>query len=344
MIQISPTVAQVKAWLISLFPPGADNMYSRAEGDGGTGDYLGAIADGVQANGTDLITTLRTEINPSSAVGKLPEWEDTLGLSSTTVAQSGTTADRQAQVVARLRAWGASTLDNIRAAVQPFFQYVDSSLIQIIECDRSALTTLHTYAFSSGVIPAGGTLDTYAVVTDGVRVSGGGAHVWAVITHAAIQQLRVTLYDAGTATFWTLATPGDLGTGAAVAQTFEFFVKDTEGETSLAGSWLLSVQDTGATAGTLDAGSQLFIEGIGRDPLDPFGPVQGLGYEQFLFAVVFDPSLSNVSTPNLAAARLALRKVTPAHCQGYIVQVMSGGGLCAIVDDAAALVDGCTVC
>lgn len=346
----TPTVAEVRGWLLSLLPPGAERIYSLAEGDGGIGDYFGAMAAAVKARGTDLVATLRREINPATADGKLPDWEAATGLSQSRISQGGTVAQRQAQLVSKLRESGASFLDNIRAAVNPYFDYVDWHDIQIIECDRSALTAIHTYAFPTGTIPALGTYNGNATVFDQEVTSHGGAHVWVNITHPAIQGLRVDLTPPSLAVTYTLADTGDLGTGNAVDQQFELWCAECEGQ-SVAGNWLLSIIDSSNNAGSVNVGggpptrlSEIFVEGVGREPVPPFGDVQGLGAQQFEFAVVFDPALSNITAPDLMGARAAVKRIQPAHTVGYVVQVMSGGSLCSIVDDASALVNGCLAC
>lgn len=339
----APTVEQVKRWLVGLLPPGADNLYSLDDGDGGIGDYYGAIAEAVKAHGTDLIDTLRANVNPATVVDKLPDWEAANGTSATRIAQTGTTADRQAQLVSRLREYGASTLDNIRAAVQPYFQYADPAQIQIVECDRDVLTSTHTYTYAAGGIPALGAYSQAVNVPDNMVVSKGGGHLRFNISFPSIQNLTVSL-ESPIGNIYAVAPLGALGTGAVAFQEFMFFVPLTAGDV-INGNWTLTITNNSPNIGNVhSAGANLttlFLEGIGRVALSD---VQGLAAEQFLFAVVFDPSLSLVSLPDLGAARDAVRRMQPAHTQGFVVQVMSGGGLCSIVDDAAAVVDGCVVC
>jgi hypothetical protein len=340
-----PTIADVKRWLLCLLPPGAtESLYSTADGDGGTGDYFGALAEGVKTYGTDLVETLRTNVDPNTVTDKLSDWEGANGTSATKISQYGSDAERQDQLVSRFRENGSSFLDNVRATVQSYFKYDDPSLIQIIECDRSALSTAHTYGWTADVIPALGNYDKSVFVTDQTYVSDAGAVVWVNITIAAVEDLTIAIETPGGTPF-TLAA-GTLGTGAVTNQQYQFWVAGCAGE-DINGNWRLIVSNAGAGAGTVNVNAgagrrtDMFVEGIGRVV---FSDVQGLGNSQFLYAVVFDPSLSATSTPDLAACRAALRRITPGHCQGFVVQVMSGGGLCCVVDDASAIVSGCVVC
>lgn len=346
----APTVADVKALIVSLLPPGIANLLSLADGDGGTGDYYGAIAESLKSQGTDYVETLRRNVNPNTCDEQLPEWESANGTGATKISQFGTTAERQAQLQSKFRDYGASALDNIRAAVQPFFQYVNPSLIQIIEVPRASLTALHTYGFPTGTIPANGTYSGTATVLDQESVSLAGATVWVNITHPAIEDLRIDITPPSLAVTYTLADFGDLGSGGAVDQQFQFWCASAAGQ-SVGGNWLLSVIDNGGNAGSVNIGggpptrlTEIFVEGVGRETVPPFGDVQGLGAQIFEFAVVFDPSLSLTTAPDLMAARAAVQRVQPGHTVGYVVQVMSGGGLCAIVDDASAVVSACVVC
>lgn len=341
MIPISPTAAQVRQWILSLLPGGADKIYSLQEGDGGTGDYFGAIAAAVKAYGTDLITTLRNEVNPATATGKLDEWEAALALSSTTAAQGGTTATRQAQVVAALRGGGTVTIAALQAAVQPFVLYPDSRDILIIECPRATLTALHTYAITGGAIPNSGSLVTSATVADQTYVSQAGPMLTLEITHGAIETVSVQLADPDGGTYsWDLS---DYGSGAVTNHVYNLWAHPTDDTVTVGGGWILTVTDTAGGGGTLVTGANtnLFVEGVGR--VD-FTDLQGLGSQQFVWVVAVNAALATVSPIDVSAIRAALSRMTLGHTQCFVVQYMTGGGLCAVVDDPNAIANGCVAC
>lgn len=329
----APTVADVKALLVGLLPPGIDRLISLADGDGGTGDYLGAIAEALKAYGTDLVDDVRANVNPATVTGKIPDWEGALGLDGSNTAQFGTDAERRAAIVSRLREWGASTLQNVRAAVAPLFQYSDPSQIQIIECQRDELTTEHTYPLTPGTIAASTSTDFPVVVPDQGLVSKGGVRIQVNITAPELADIGISLVDpSGTVT--QVAAVGTLGSGMTTSQQFDFWI-DKSG-VDIGGTWKVRIQNDNAATGTVNAvESSLFLEGIGR-PVE-FSEPQGLGAAIFTFAVVFDPAKSSIPAPDWQACATALRRVTPAHCVGYIARTMDGGGTCAIWEDSQAI-------
>lgn len=346
----APTLAEVKRFLLSLLPAGADKLYSTAEGDGGTGDYFGGIADGIKEYGTDLVEDVRTETNPNTVTQNLPEWEAVMAFSDTRTAIEGSTEQRQAQVISRWREHGASFLDNIRAAVQPFFQYADPANIQIIEMDRDALETAHTYSWAAAGIPGLGTYTSTIAIGDNAPTGQMGVTCYIDLTHPTVQDLTISLiapdgsvYFLATEVGAGFPTDGRLGSGSTGgSKQYKFYVPDAAGE-GITGNWTLTISNSDINAGNVGAGAAingLFVEGIGRVG---FTNVEGLGAAQFQFAVVYDSALSTAAAIDFDAVRFAIRRVTPAHCYGYLVAAM-GGGICAIVDDPFAVVDFCVVC
>lgn len=334
-----PTNDEVKALVVSLLPPGADGLYSLANGDGGTGDYFKAIGQALKAEGTDIIDTLRANVSPATVTDKIPDWEAVLSLSSSPIASSGTQAQRRAQILAQLRAGGPVTRELIQSIVQPFVEYANPASILVIECPRAALTAMHTYAMASHVEgPGGGVYTQTVVVTDQENVSTAGPQLILNLTATEISELQVQVTSPDGDDFCVFNFYGKRD-GAVVAEDFVIRNGPVAIYTPVGGSWVVTVTSSG-TGYTINSGG-IFVEGTGRAG---FSNVQGLGSQQFAWVVALDSSMCGVSNPNLAAIRAALAQVTLAHTDGYVVQYMSGGGLCAVVDDPNAIASGCVCC
>jgi len=330
------TTDAVRRLIVSLLPPGAADLYDLDNSDADVYRLLDGIATFIRANVSDLLDVLRDEVNPATATDKIADWETALGLTQTALAQQGASAItlRRQQVVARLREFGASSIPNIRAALQPLMQYGPAATIEIVECDRSALSTEHTYTFGTGAIPAGGTLSKSVVVPDDAMVSLSGVTLNITLTHPVPTDLtiNVTAPDA-TGFVYTLADYHIDSSASATAYVLR--KPDATGTTSIAGTWSLLISDGGIDGGTLDA-CTVTVEGIGRDSLRN----DGLGAAQFDWGVIVDETKvdSAVSpwTMDYGAIDAVIQRWNPAHCIGNVIRVYDGSDE-AIPDDATEI-------
>ena len=312
---------EVRGRLIAGLPPGADRVYDLEEG-GDPYKLFGAIAATAKPYGFDLVDLARREATPERSRYKLPDWERLFGLDTSRIALLGTVPQRQAQVLAAWReaAGASSTLDEVRAIIGVLLGYADPTALVIVEADRSAIRSAHTYAFAAAAIPAGGAYLQTVVVLDSGVVSRAGARLWVNITHPSVEDLKVEI-DGPTGTLHTLAAFGALGSGAVVTKQFSFFVPSCAGEL-VDGTWRLIVSDQGAAGGTVNVGganrSDIFVEGIGRRT--PLSLSEGLGSAVFHWGVVADPGLYGVAAPaDFDAARAALQRIKQSHTVAVLI-------------------------
>lgn len=307
------SVNQVLALLKSLLPPGAQDLYDFAEGD--VGDIFEALAEAWKTYGYDPCDQLAANVSPLTCdVGTLATWEVVLGLSLTRIATRGSTELRRSQVISKLREAGPTSLPNVRSIIGPLLGYVDSTQVEVIECNRNALREAHTYSFAADVIPALGTYSKVVTILDSEHVSDTGAHLYVNITIAAVEDLAISI-QIPDGTTYPVAAGGSLGTGAVTNEQYSFFVPDVAG-VDIAGNWTLYVTNAGAGAGTVNVGggadrTDIFVEGIGRVG---FTGQQGLGAGAYSWGVLVDPTLvGQAHEADLDAARAALLRIKQGH-------------------------------
>lgn len=333
------SVDDVKALLVSLLPPGSGDLYALRNSDN-IGGLFYAISRTLKAYGLDRLDQLRLELNPSTMVEKIPDWELACGLTNTPVAKFGTTAQRRNAVLAVLRAHASFSLDDIRAAVQPYFLYTDPTQIEIIETDRDDLRTAHTYTNASPIIIGMNSSGSSLIqVLDDPQVSSAGATIQIELT-GLLEEVgfTVTCPDGSAVDF----APGYLGAGAVVFQVYTLFCKQLAGR-SINGSWRFEVRTGGTAGATVDAWT-LFVEGLGVI-YNYLGQRvgQGLGAAIYEFAVVADPALLGTGY-DLNAAYRAIQAIKPAHVLGSLVVQNVVAGVCAIPDEPETIPDACIPC
>jgi len=316
--------AEVRELFLQFWPVG--RLYDWYTSSSNISKLVDAIVATVKQHGFDLVETLRDEVNPSTATQKIPDWEDVLGLTTTIVAKLGTTVTRRAAVVSKLREHGSDTPALIRSVIEPLLGYsaANSGTLQIIETDRSALKTLHTYAggaFSVGSSSSGmGT----AAVADGGHVSRAGAQLVVTLTCTNPEQLTIALSGPGGA----YATFAALPAVAASSTAYYLNALPPDDDTAVGGPWTLSVA-TGAATCTVVSWS-LFVEGAGLG-----GGYNGLGSEVYEYGVYADPA--KVVSANYEGARAALARISHAYKRGLLLLSLSPEP-----DDSTSLPDACT--
>lgn len=319
----------VRENVVGLLPPGARDLYDLGTSSSIVYNLFDAVAACLKQYGFDYVDLLRLEINPATCFQKLPDWERVFGM-----AARGTVLQRINAVISRLRESGASTRPLIRAIVGPLLGYVDPSALEIIECSRSALDALTAYFWPTGAIPGAGDYNEVVAVGDAANVSQAGVRMELYITHADVSQLLFALTaPTGEQKQWSLPPGAAAGDLFVLRSPFHAGVPIT-------GNWNLIISNSGA-GGTVDGGSLIRVDGIGRDARG----IDALGAEIFKYAVLSDPALEGVNgnAPDFVAARAAIARLNPSHCQGYLVRAMDGGGNYAIVDDPNCIVDMCIV-
>jgi hypothetical protein len=295
---------EVRRFLLNLLPPGAERLYSLVPG-GDVFQLFDAFAATVKQFGFDLLDVLRAEITPAECIQRIPDWETALALASSQAALHGTTAQRRASILARLREVGGFTRALVRSVLAPLLGYADPSTVQLLNTNRAAMRAAHTYAGSVGAQQTPGVFT--ANVFDGGQVSKAGAQI--SITLLASAPNPVTLQ---------LAPPG--------GQRIKRWPAITPGSGNYLSATLAAPELAGAPCGgvwTLTIGGQpsflynwsIFVEGVGPG---------GLGGDVFDWGVYLDPVHlgENGFIPDLRAAQLAIARIQHAHANGKLIRAL----------------------
>lgn len=334
------TQADVKRLLISLLPDGSADLYALENTDV-LGGYVNSLAGALKDCGTDRLDTLLRELNPATIAENLPAWEAATGLSQTPAALYGTTTQRVNAVLAVLRMRGAFSLDDIRAIIQPYFLYADPTQIQIIESDRAAQRTAHTYA-GTPLGPAPAVIGTVNVADD-PRVSAAGATLTLTLTTTRLDAIAVQVTAPGG--FLAIREAGyfDSEPTSVTNEVYRVNLPELAGK-PIYGMWVVEVFNILGGNVTVPAWS-VFVEGIGNTYNGSPTPTgQGLGASQFDFVVVADPALLGTGYDLDGAAR-ALNRWKPAHTHGGLTQLSALlGTVCAIPDTINAIPDNAIPC
>ena len=168
------TISDVRNLLLQLWPPG--RLYDWSAPTSNVSRFLDGLAEAFKRFGYDLVDHLRRELNPATAVEKLPDWEHALGLEASYTARHGTIEQRQAAVVAKLREFGALTRANARAILAPLLGYVDAATLAIVETSRAKMRAAHTYT-DGKQYPSSTSIGASVYVDDGGKVSRAGAQL-----------------------------------------------------------------------------------------------------------------------------------------------------------------------
>lgn len=331
---------EAKQLLVSLLPAGSDQLYDLAN-TAVIGGTIYGLAGALKQVLLDRIEQLHLELNPSTMTEKIPDWESCCGLTNTPIAKFGTIAQRRNAVLAVLRTSGSFSYDDIRAIVQPYFVYTDPTQIQIVETNRAALRTAHTYPFFAPVTVAGERVYAFFlstpgnVVLDDPMVSPAGAHLVMNLTgDVGDYYFSVTGPDGTTARF----PPGTLPSGGGTGVAYDLCAPVFAGR-PIKGRWTVRVA-TGVNDATVNSWG-VFVEGIGVNFDSNHNRIgEGLGAAMFEFAVIADPALLGTGY-NLQGAQLSLTRWKPAHTAGSVVVVsgVMGASYYAIPDTISATPD-----
>lgn len=289
------------------------------------------------------VEILQRETDPGRADVLLSSWQAALDLAATKTATSGNLARKQEQLVAGLRAAsGSLSITDLRALLAPYLDYADPAQIEIIEPDRAALKTAHTYQTTTAMpIPIPNSYPPSVLVwpvSDAGPVSEAGAQV-EINVSGNLSDLTFTLYGPGGVNQQCYFDRGELGNTVVANQSFVLYAainkrkleqQTIAGETK--GRWSLVCFSQGAP-GVLHSAT-LFVEAHGRGA----DGQEGLGKTLYEFAVVADAALIG-SNADVESARDALQRNKPAWLGASIIKKPSGGAVLAIPDLPDAIPD-----
>ena len=319
----------MRATLRSLFPPGDEDLFAWENPQSWVARELEAITTAVRVHGADAVDRLRAEFRPHTAVEKLPDWERLFGLSESRGARYGSLEGRRSQIVARWREHGASTLDNIQAALAAVLGYVP----EVREHGRAFFTARNTAPVPATPVTIAANADTSVViaVADNAPASRAGARLTVSLTTAAAEDLDVQLEGPdGTTVSW----PAPFGSGAVAGAAFVLYAP-AFAEKRVDGAWTLTITNRGAQVGALGTGSALLVEGIGRGAAGSEGRAANL----FAWTVLVDPA-QLASAADVDFARQLVARWNPGHCRGYLAVKATGGSPYAVFSDPNSRFDG----
>lgn len=328
------TLEEVRSALIACLPDGARVLYDIDNRGSDVSKYVDALASAVKTYGSDEVDELRLEFVASSASQLIPAWEAALGLAGSDVAVRGSTAQRQAQIAARLREFGASTLGNIQAALLPVLGYTPT----IIEHTPAGIRPYILRSLGALPIVCAGFSTTSVTfdVDDNAYTSAAGVRLDISVTHANPADLSITL--TGPATQFKTWTSANFGTAALSGKELILWAPNFAGFQAF-GKYTLTITCAGADTGTLTASTAgALIDGIGTWD----GSAEGYGARIFEWSAAINETLTG-STYSRQAACDVVGRWNPAHCLGGVALYQTDGTLGAVSDDTNCIAD-MTIC
>jgi subtilisin-like proprotein convertase family protein len=321
--QIEVTADDALDLLIQLLPRGASKLYGLWQKSGDPYNFYAGIADALKAFCYDYLALLRAEINPQTATYKLGDFEAALGIAGTHTSLFGTPAARRAAIISKFREQGAFTVSNLRGILGPLLGYADPTQLKIVEADRAALTTAHTYAGPTFTVANVANNQTSQVfVKDDGGCSDAGAALTINVTCANPAQLQITLttsnQGAGENGQMSVTWPRGALPATASGQSITLYTRqiaDIFGA-KITGWWTLNVDNSvGHQSITVNSWS-VFVEG--GSTRDVAGN-SGRGMAMHEWSAVFETAKST-STPDFLAATLALARISPAESDADVVR------------------------
>lgn len=313
----------VKTILIGSFPPGVESI---VDWEDHPGNHIGAIAETIANKLLPSVDELALEVNPITCVKNQSRWERDLAITSPRI----TTAQRRAVILSRLREVGSVvTIPLVQSVIAPLLDMADASDLVVIESDRDALRTEHTYVWAGSQSISSTPSNVTIHVTDDALVSYAGAQLDIKLTCADLSLLSVTLTGPDSATATVAA--GNIGRGALTAQWIRVYFPSVKGAAVggvFGGNWTIEFALSSGTGTVTDLG--LFVEGLGRDSTKH----DGLGAAVYHWGVMVEESKIGPNA-DLVAARSALQRIHYACRPVSLLRRSVGAGALAEGDYAA---------
>jgi len=319
---MSISLAEVRELLIQALPAGSTDFYDLETPEAKISRLFTALSQMVKRYGFDTVDQLFLEINPFTIVQDIPDWEIAAGLIGTRTALLGSTNQRRNQIIGTLRGSGSFSLEDFRAAIEPFYKYQLAQRIRIVEPNRDNLRALHSYGFhDSGSIhivmgsPVTLTLDLTNV--DDFITTDTGAILSFDYYGLDLRDLRITISPVSFGIFPLIYGSSDAPFPAFADFDFvpiKIYLKQYANIPSKLISnnvwqkW--SVQFSTVGTSFYFRNPTLFAEGMGRATPPKIG--EGLSSSMFFWNPLAETTLLG-SNPDIQGADLLLKKIKPAH-------------------------------
>lgn len=287
----------VKTILIGSFPPGVESI---VDWEDHPGNHIGAIAETIAGELLPSVDELALEVNPITCVKNQARWERDLSITS----PRNTVALRRAVILSRLREIGSVvTIPLVQSVIAPLLDMQDASALVVIESDRDALRTEHTYVWSGSQAINSTPSNVSIHVADDAAVSYAGAQLDIKLTCADLSLLSVSLTSPDAVTVTVAA--GNIGRGTVTAQWIRVYFPTIAGADVggvFGGNWTVTLTLASGSGTVTDLG--LFVEGLGRDSTKH----DGLGAAIYHWGVMVEESKIGANA-DLIAARQALQRI-----------------------------------
>ena len=316
------TVEELKAALIAGWPVDVERV---VDFEDSPGLHVGALAAVIKDKLTDTVDTLAVEVNPVTCVQNLPRWERVFGITS----PSSSLAKRRAAEISRFRELGSVvTKPMVQSVIAPLLAMADASQLVVIESDRAALRTAHTYSWAGTRSYSTTPASIRIHVPDDAAVSPAGAQLDLTLT-GDLGKLSVTL----TAPDSTAVSVGygNVGRGSVTGGSVRLYFRNLAGAAVggvFGGDWTAALQASSGS-GSVTAAA-LFVEGTGRDSTKH----DGLGAAVWYWGVMVEESKIGPNA-DLVAARSALQRIHYACRPVSLLRRSSGAGALAAGNFAA---------
>lgn len=301
---MSTSQAQSLRYLLGMLPPGIEKLWDLEPG----GDFYKIFDAGaavLKAAGFDLLDKLLYEQFPSQVIDKLPDWEKFLGVARFFIARFGTTTQRQAAVVSKIRERGAFIDTLVQAVLAPLLGYATSTPLEVMRASRSEIRIANTYTTGPSLtsIPNSSSTMISVKVRDGGKVAKMGARL-------------ILEFGAGGPYSGTLTVEAPDGTTLS----FPIVNADSAGLTcfyapgfagaSINGYWQITVANT--TGSTMPVIVSIFVEGIARD--------QNTGGAAAHWGVYADPAhVGEQGFSDIEAVLASIERIKHSHDVGSLI-------------------------
>jgi hypothetical protein len=289
---------------IQLWPKG--RLYDWYNTSADIYKLFASFAETFKLYGYDVIDTLRAELEPRTAVEKVIDFEEALGIAGSRTAKSGTLTQRRAAVIAKFREWGAGfRVHTIKAVLGTLLGYANPPDIEVLEVDRAGLKLQNSYGMACDfTIPNAATTTIPIYVRDGGIVSPAGAQLNLLFDAAPLTGFTIRLTAPNKAYKEWVQGATNLWQSVPVV----LYAAELAGA-ACNGVWQLAITNASGSDRTLYSDAWLFVEGLARG--------QRTGGAIFTWGVAPDPN--QVTNADYASAELSVQRLGHAHTEGALV-------------------------